>query len=400
MKILIAATQFYPEFGGIESSIYHIAKTLKKNNHESVILTGKTRPDLPLRDEVEGVAVIRYQFAKVGNIFKILQPLLEKWAIDKSLSKLLKNEVFDVIWARHPSFICSAEKAGFKGELIYIPAMVKSIFEENEISYLKGNFLKKITASAVIRSTSFIIEHFEKKAIKNASKIIVFSNVVKKMFCDYYKVSDEKFRIITPGIDAEKFKPRPASTDLLQKLGVEGEKTVFIYVGRVTYGKKVDLLLEAFSLIRDERAFLIIVGGGNELSSFRALTARMGISQRVHFADYQTDTSSYYNVADFFVMPSDLEGFGHVYLEAMASGVPCIAFRTDYPRVRVATEDIIIDGKNGFLADGVSTSSLVKKMELALTLSPDDYKAMSEYSRKYCVEEYSWNKFVNSALYN
>lgn len=397
MRILVAATQFYPEFGGIESSVYYIAKALKKFNHDPVILTGKTRPHLSLSDEVEGIKVIRYPFMKFRNILGIFYPLSEKKAIDKNLSNLLKKEKFDAIWARHPFFICSATRAGFRGKLIYIPAMVKSIFEENEILNFRNFFLKKIISTPIIRMQLIIIEHLERMAIKKSFKVIVFSNLVKKLFCDYYKISEDNFEVIWPGIDPLKFKPSPANRDLLERMGIKEEK-IFIYVGRVTRGKKVDLLLEAFSLINNPNSALLIVGTSNELNYFKSLANRIGVSDRVYFIGYQKDIAPYYNISDFLVMPSTLEGFGHVYLEAMASGVPCIAFKTNYPTIRVATEEIIIDGENGFLANEATPQSLAKKMELALNLSPDSYKTMSEYSRKYCIEKYSWDQFVKNIL--
>ena len=398
MKILLAATQFYPEFGGIESSLLYIAKTLKKLNRSSVVFTGRTRLSSPLLDEIDGVRVIRYPFRKFRNIFGILQPLFEKKAIDRNLAKLLKEEKFDAIWARHPFFICSAAKCDFKGKLIYIPAMVKGIFERNEIINF-GNFsLKKFILSFVVRIKIFIVEYFEKIAIKKATKIVVFSNMVKRMFCDYYQISGDKFKVVPPGIDASKFKPSLPDNELLEKLGIKRKGKIFIYVGRVTRGKKVDLLLEAFSLMKNTQSILIIVGTSHELSGLKLLSVKLGISNRVCFVGYQKDISPYYNISDFLVIPSVLEGFGHVYLEAMACGIPCVAFKSDYPKVRVATEEIIIDGENGFLVSEITPRSLTEKMKVALDLSNDNYKKMSEFSRQYVLEKFPWEKFVDNIL--
>jgi len=394
MKILLAATQFYPEFGGIESSIYYIAKTLKELHHEPVILTGRSRTNLPLYENIEGMRVIRYPFLILRNIFSTLRPLCEKKAIDRKLKELLKQEEFGAIWARHPFFVCSAIKVGFKGKLIYIPAMVKRIFEENEILNLKTSLLRKLVITYVMKLRTSIVEYFERQALKVADENIVFSNIVRRMFCDYYKLSKEKIRVIYPGIDISKFKPNFADTNLLRKLNIGEKEKIFIYVGRVSRGKNVDLLLEAFSLLKNTPSVLIIVGMSNELNSLKLLSYKLGISNKVYFVGYQKDTISYYSIADFFVMPSTLEGFGHVFLEAMASGLPCIAFKTNYPKVRVATEEIIIDGKNGFLVDRVNPQSLAEKMLMVLKLSRDEYKRMSEFAHNYA-KKFSWRRFIN-----
>lgn len=398
MKILLAATQFYPEFGGIESSIYYMAKALKRLNHEPVVFTGRTRDKLPLQDEIEGIRIIRYPFIRYKNIFGIFHPLSEKSAIDKNLAGLLKKENFDAIWARHSFFICAAVRCRFKGKTVYIPAMVKKIFEENEILNLKAYLLKRIVWATVRRAQIYIVEYFERIALRQAGRVIVFSNVVKKMFRDYYKIPNERFEVIHPGVDIVKFKPALPDTALRKKLGIDKERKIFTYVGRVTKGKKVDLLLDAFSLIKGVEAVLIIVGSSPELDILKALADKLGISDRVYFTGYQRDVFSYHSISDFLVTPSDLEGFGHVYLEAMASGVPCIAFRTDYPKVRVATEEIIIDNKTGFLVDKVNASFLAEKMQEVLRLSHDDYKRMSECARQYVVNEFSWEKFVTKII--
>lgn len=398
MKILLAATQFYPEFGGIESSLYYIAKTLKELNHEPVVLTARTRPDLPLEDDVEGIKVIRYPFVIFKNILGIFHPVSEKIAIDKSLANLLGKGKFDAIWARHSFFVCSAVKCGFKGKIIYIPAMVKKIFEQNELLNLKTYFLKRVVLVAVRRIQMFIVELFEKAALRKSGKIVVFSNIVRRMFCDYYKISDDKFEVIHPGVDTLKFKPSPPDFVLLERLGIRKEKKIFTYVGRVTRGKNVDLLLEAFSLIDDPDSILMIVGTSPEINKLKVLVDKLGISKKVYFVGYQKDIFLYYTISDFLVIPSDLEGFGHVYLEAMASGVPCIAFKTDYPRVRIATEEIIIDNKNGFLVEEVSPKALAERMEEALRLSTDEYKRMSEFARQYVIDEFSWEEFTARIL--
>jgi glycosyltransferase involved in cell wall biosynthesis len=97
------------------------------------------------------------------------------------------------------------------------------------------------------------------------------------------------------------------------------------------------------------------------------------------------------------VLPSIYEGFGHVYLEAMACGLPCIGIKSNYPSIKVATEEVITNGKNGFVVPN-SASELAEKIE-TLLLDEKLRKEMGEKAREKA-ELYTWKKHVNKLLEN
>src|SRR3989344_2011179 len=110
MNILLAATHFFPEFGGIESSLYYMSKALRKEGHSPVILAEKSRPDLPLLDEIEGIKILRYLPMRWRGVTTVVQPFADSAIIDKELKKIIQQKNIDSIWARHPYFVCSAVK--------------------------------------------------------------------------------------------------------------------------------------------------------------------------------------------------------------------------------------------------------------------------------------------------
>jgi glycosyltransferase involved in cell wall biosynthesis len=95
--------------------------------------------------------------------------------------------------------------------------------------------------------------------------------------------------------------------------------------------KGIDTLIEALPLILRELplAQLRIVGNGDDTARLRALAARLGVTAAVHFTGLISDESLRYEYAacDLFALPSRREGFGLVYLEAMAFGKSCLAAR-------------------------------------------------------------------------
>jgi glycosyltransferase involved in cell wall biosynthesis len=121
-----------------------------------------------------------------------------------------------------------------------------------------------------------------------------------------------------------------AARALRQSLGIGDQTPVLLTVGRLSHEKGHLDLLNAFAeVIRaGTDAHLVIVGEGPERAAIEAATARYGLQARVTLAGHQNQVQSYYDAADFFLMPSHSEGSPNALLEAIAAGVPVIASRT------------------------------------------------------------------------
>lgn len=129
--------------------------------------------------------------------------------------------------------------------------------------------------------------------------------------------------VFSRGIDSVKFNPALRSGSLRKKLGIEN-KTAFLYVGRVSFEKDLDIFRESYKKIKaryGEQTALIITGEGPYLDKCRAEfppdTIYTGFKRGAELAEI-------YASSDIFVCPSSTETFGNVVLEAMASGLPVI----------------------------------------------------------------------------
>ena len=119
-----------------------------------------------------------------------------------------------------------------------------------------------------------------------------------------------------------------------------------ITISRLHPGKKIDDLIEIFSMLEDKKSKLYIVGDGSELVNLKELVNNKNLNDRVIFTGYKTkdEMEKYILDSKIFAMTSLTEGLPMVLLEAMGYGLPCIAFETES-----GVADIIDDGINGYI---------------------------------------------------
>lgn len=151
-----------------------------------------------------------------------------------------------------------------------------------------------------------------------------------------------RLEVVGRGVDTALFAPQRRREDVRRAWGAGPRDLVVIHVGRLAREKNLGLLFKAFAAIRQSRpdARLVVTGDG---------PARKAL-ERSHphaiFTGIQRgeDLAACYAAGDLFVFPSLTETFGNVTLEAMASGLPVIAY--DY----AAAGEHIVHGRNGFVA--------------------------------------------------
>jgi glycosyltransferase involved in cell wall biosynthesis len=142
-------------------------------------------------------------------------------------------------------------------------------------------------------------------------------------------------------------------TQLCERLGLRGEESVVLTIGRLSREKgHADLLRAMARLSSLPRWKLVIVGLGPERDSLEHLARALGISDRVIFAGFHTDVRGFYAIARVFVLPSYSEGSSNVLLEAMMARVPIAATRAG------GNEEIVVDEETGLLTRARDPQSL------------------------------------------
>ena len=138
--------------------------------------------------------------------------------------------------------------------------------------------------------------------------------------------------VLYPTVDTERFSLAVGGGHVREEHAL-GAQFVVLFVSRLVKRKGADIAIRACAALEDDVA-LLVVGDGPERKSLERLTRELDAEDRVVFAGSvdEEDLPAYYASSDVFCMPCserfrglDTEGFGIVYLEAQASGLPCIA---------------------------------------------------------------------------
>lgn len=188
---------------------------------------------------------------------------------------------------------------------------------------------------------------FSNTLVRDARAIVAVSELTRSRLVSWSRFGGETF-VLPNAVRAEQYGIRPKRQDLVTRYGIDG-KRVILTVGRISRSERYkgfDEVIEVLAQLPDDVVYLV-AGGGNDVGRLQQKAMRLGVGDRVRFTGLfaEEEKADLYNLADVYAMPSRGEGFGFVFLEAMASGVPVIASRHDGGR------EAILNGRLGALVD-------------------------------------------------
>lgn len=181
--------------------------------------------------------------------------------------------------------------------------------------------------------------------------VISISRLTAGRFRGWAGVKEDQLFILPNAVEERRYGAGAKNPDLLRRYGLSG-KTVLLTLGRLAATeqyKGVDEVLELLpelAISHPEIAYLI-GGDGDDRKRLEGKVRDLGVGDRVVFAGYlaEAEKADHYRLADAYVMPSRGEGFGFVFLEAMACGVPVLGSKLDGSR------EALRDGALGVLVD-------------------------------------------------
>ncbi len=217
---------------------------------------------------------------------------------------------------------------------------------------------------------------------------ICVSDAVRERLIRMYGFPPKATVTVRNGVQASEFVPDPVERrEMRAKLGFGSSDFVFVFVGRLTEQKGVDVLLNAMSktVRAGARCKCIIVGEGALMEPLVDQTAKLGLSHLVSFVGFQQSARPFLQAADAFILTSHYEGLPLAVLEAMACGLPCLVTAAG------GSAEAVLDKQTGLVVPPGAVDEVSAAMSHLIN-NPSETARMANESRVRATEIFDIDK--------
>lgn len=376
LRVLMYSTYFPPEFSGAAQQALMLARQLRRLGHHVEFVTVRWR-DLPEHDTVDGFPVTRL-YAGRGAKHRELR----LWA-----------NLCAYVWRRRHDFDVLHSHGAYYTNAIVGPlaraAGLKSIVKAS----LANDDLHDIGRTLSGR--------LHRALLRQVDACVAISRDLVREFNDC-GLPAERIHYLPNGVDTALFHPADAAARaaLRGELGLPADVPVALYAGVMDARKNIEWL--ATQWVQQDAfgtgALLVAVGPQSREDPNGELIARLNAlgrqaPQRFMLRPRSADVERYLRAADLLVLPSHREGLPNVVLEAMASGLPCVAADVS------GTRDLVQHGRTGYTYSPDDPQAL--GLAVCSGLSPAG-RALGENGRRIAEEQFSLNSVAQgySRLYD
>jgi phosphatidylinositol alpha-1,6-mannosyltransferase len=238
----------------------------------------------------------------------------------------------------------------------------------------------------------------KRRVFREAEKVFPVSAYTGRAVLEETGAAHDRVVVVHNGVNPAIFKPTSVSPADEARFRPRGER-LLLTVTRLYPYKGVDRMLEALPAIAQAAPDVryLVVGEGPDLERLQRLAAGLGLQNRVSFLGRRTvaEIVSLYNLADLFVLltreePPDVEGFGLVFLEAAACGLPSLGGRSG------GIPEAIEDGRTGWLVDPRDPRTIAATI-IDLLKSPERMRRASEQCLRTAPER-TWERVAERIM--
>jgi glycosyltransferase involved in cell wall biosynthesis len=391
LNVCFVTPEYFPISGGTGAYVYYLSHSLQKLGHNVHVVA---RHSEDTEDTIDGIKV--HYIKGTGNA------LTRYWRFARSASKKIeeinKQIGFDIIHANLPlvpSFAIPKDSAKA------LVCAVHSTWKGEAIVTKKDNPKELNPNEKMMLRFNRVLRRYETQLMKRSDALIAVSRYTVGELTELYGIEEEKIHVIYNGVDINKFKPRPDRAELRREFGLEEEKKIALFVGRLYHRKGLEILLHSIPPVIQEFGDVkfAISGTGfkKKEQSLRDLAKELDIEDHVTFLGYVPDEKlpDLYSASDIFVLPAIYENFPFAILEAQATALPVISTKVG------GIPEFLADNENGFLIDPGDPEQLTQRI-LALLQDPKLAEEMGRRGRKLIEEKFSWRLITSQVidLYN
>lgn len=371
----ITVMQLLPalENGGVERGTIDVAKALKKEGFEPIV--------------VSNGGVLVYQLREAG-ITHITLPVNSKNPLKiflniERLVKIINEYKVDIIHVRSRAPMWSAYYASKKANV----KLVATVHGTYSLKFLKWK--------------NFSPKRIYNEIMLKADRIIAVSNFIKRYLSENYPGNFlEKVTVIQRGADLKYFNAKAVSNsrviDLMKQWNLPEDKKIILMPARFTAWKGHEFLIESLSKVKND-FFCVMLGSDHGHKAYRKrieqLIVKKDLAEKIRIVGLCKDMQTAYTISHFVVCPSVRpEAFGRVPIEAQASGKIIIATKIG------GALDTVIDEKTGFLVEVGDTEKFAQLMDQALEMSKTEADEFGVAARKNIEENFSNEKMCRLTL--
>ena len=400
MRVALLTRAVFPlhDPGGMERSVYHLARQLHRRGVETVLYT---RPATQPGSFPGEVVTVRYEDFRVGAHGRVLDRTLNYPRFALRMGALVADQVragrVDVVHAQGMAALGYARRRAADSTLRAPLLLNPQGMEEHKTRGLKRLALTRL-------------RRLSREAARLADRVIATDEVTKDEVPRFLGVDPSRVVVLPNGVDLDEIAeatpkhPRAVVQALAPTLG--GSGPVLISVGRLEpykgFGDVLEALLglQARAALPDGWAWLVIGDGTEKLPLQKRIAAwdqanpERPVGPRVHFMGWIRDNPTLhacYATADLFVHATHYEGSSIVTLEAMAHALPVVATRAG------GIPDKVRTGENGLLVPPADVEALAAAIG-SLAADPARRRSMGEKSRERVARLFSWTAIAERTV--
>lgn len=353
------------EFGGGERGFAQLLNGLPEDRFEPYLASA---PNDAFLKNIKSKNLVFYP-VDFSNRFNPL-PLMR-------LYRIVKSQRIDIVHSQGARADFFARIAAKLAKVPIIISTVQMLVEGYNVGYLKR----------------FLYQTFDRFSERFVDYFLVVSSVLKENMIEVHGIPPDKIIKIYNGIETDYYKPvgnEEMRYKIRREFAVNDSDILIASLGRLVWQKGFEYFLHAIPEILREipDARFILVGDGPLRPELERLAVELGEGDKIIFAGYRSDVRDVLAALDIVVIPSVLEGFPMITLEAMAMAKPIVAAKID------GITEQITDGINGILIPPKDSSAIAQAI-IRLINDRESGKKLGLAARKRVEQEFSVEKMVS-----
>lgn len=262
----------------------------------------------------------------------------------RQLKELVKTEQYDIIHSNTPI-------GGLLGRLVGKSCKVKkSIYQAHGFHFYQG-----------APKLNWLIYYPIEKWLAHYTDVLITINQEDFALAQKFKLRNNGNVYYVPGVgmDTSQYDPKTEIRDEKRaEMGLSETDIMLISMGDLVKNKNYSTAIETIAQAQNPDLHYFICGKGSEEENLRRLSDNLGISSQIHFLGFRSDIKELLAASDIFLFTTKREGLSRSMMEAMASGLPCVA-----SRIRGNTD--LLDGADGgYLCEVTNAADYADKINL------------------------------------